>query len=121
MEYPSNYTPSNTLRLEIAFSQQVIDAHNPGYVDFIIPTLVPDVLNTRAYTPNYNISNKNAVSTRSIGTTSINNLIRLKVPREYTEWYGADTIPIGTRFIVAFIGGNINDIKIIGRYDSYDD
>ena len=26
-------------------------------------------------------------------------------------------IPKGTRFIVAYIGANVNDIKIIGRYD----
>ena len=26
-------------------------------------------------------------------------------------------IPAGTRFIVAYIGANVNDIKIIGRYD----
>ena len=45
------------------------------------------------------------------------NVIKLKVPKEYTYFYEGDVMPAGTKFIVAFIGGNINDIKIIGRYD----
>ena len=121
MDYPSNYTPSNTLRLEIAICQQDIDVYEPGVVDFIIPALVPDTISTRSYTPNYNIVNKNTISTQSIGATSIDNIIKLKVPKEYTRWYGESIIPAGTRFIVAFIGANINDIRIIGRYDSFDD
>ena len=43
---------------------------------------------------------------------------KLKVPKEYTYFYEGDVMPAGTKFIVAFIGGNINDIKIIGRYDN---
>ena len=43
------------------------------------------------------------------------------MPKEYTVYYGRRIIPKGTRFIVAFIGGNLNDIKIVARYDSADD
>ena len=45
------------------------------------------------------------------------NTIEIKIPLEYTYFYDGYVIPAGTRFIVAYIGANVNDIKIIGRYD----
>lgn len=120
MDYPNNYTTSDTLRLEIAICQQDIDIYEPGKVIFTIPAIISNDNIGITYTGNYNIANKKNTSTPSIGVTTLDNTVKLTVPKEYTRWYGADIIPKGTKFIVAFIGGNMNDIKIIGRYDSID-
>lgn len=39
----------------------------------------------------------------------------LKIPREIMLAYKDKFIPKGTKFLVAFVGGNINNVQIIGR------
>ena len=92
----------DNLRLEIAVLQEDIDPKNPGTARFKIPTLLTEDTVASIQTANTNIRE---------------NTIDIKVPLEYTYFYDGYIIPKGTRFIVAYIGANVNDIKIIGRYD----
>ena len=108
------------LRLEIAVCQEDLNATNPGICKFTIPVLFTDPTIGTFYTPNTNISNK-TFGNSSLAITNIDDTIDLYVPKEYTMFYGKDIIPKGTRFIVAFIGANLNDIRIIGRYDNLEE
>ena len=107
------------LRTEIAILQEEIDAFNPpDKAKFIIPVIMTDRYNAVLAAGTSNILNKKNGNIRTSSVLNIKNTINLNIPLEYTFSYGADIIPIGTRFIVAFVGANVNDIKIIGRYDS---
>lgn len=117
MNYPENYVSSSNLRLEIAIAQQDIDAKSPGICKFKIPALVSNDTVGTVYITGDNIINKTLGNSGNI-FTKFDNTIDLYVPKEYTVFYGADIIPAGTRFIVGFVGANINDIRIIGRYDN---
>ena len=108
----------NHLRIEIAYLQEEIESANPPTkAKFKIPVIMTEDRVTSLVTSNKNILN------RSNGNISgspihLDNTIELPVPLEYTYFYGADKVPKDTRFLVAFVGANVNDIKIIGRYDS---
>lgn len=121
MNYSGNHVATSNLRLEIAVAQENINAYTPGMVKFKIPALMSDATSETFLNKKNNIVNKNSNFTSNINTTETDNTISLRVPKEYTRWYGKEIIPKGTRFIIAYIAGNINDIKIIGRYDSADD
>lgn len=111
---------SDELKIEIAYLQEDISSTKPTTAKFKIPTLV----NSDQIDTIYNISNGNIInkSNGMLNTSYLNmdSTIDLYVPIEYIIFYGEDIIPAGTRFLVSFIAGNINDIKIIGRYDNSD-
>lgn len=106
----------DNLRLEIAILQEDIDPKNPGTARFKIPTLLTEDTVAGIQTANTNIRNKINGNLNTSGV-NIENTIDIKIPLEYTYFYDGYVIPKGTRFIVAYIGANVNDIKIIGRYD----
>lgn len=114
-----NYVDINNLRTEIAILQEDVDARNPGTAKFIIPVIM-----TSDALGNISIANRNIINYKNGNltgsTVNMQNTIELYIPTEYTYFCNTDIIPSGTRFIVAFIGGNVNDIKIIGRYDYID-
>ena len=120
MKSNGGFIDLDDLRMEIAFLLEDIDANNPGIAKFSIPVLSTED-NTGTYITNNNNIINDIKGNSAVAVVKIDNYIELRVPKEYTVFYGADTIPAGTRFIVAFIGGNVNDIKIIGRYDSIED
>lgn len=105
------------LCIEIAILEKDIKASDPKSAPFSIPALGTGHYRGMKYVNNYNVINKNKTSTPSVSTLTIDNQIVLEVPREYTRYYGSLIIPKGTKFIVGFISGDINSIKIIGRYD----
>lgn len=113
----NNFLDTNNLRTEIAILQEDIDPKNPSIHDFKIPVIMTSDNVQSIYTPNTNILNRRNANL-SNAPIEFKNVIKLKVPKEYTYFYEGDVMPAGTKFIVAFIGGNINDIKIIGRYDN---
>ena len=121
MSYSNNafaaYDSDETLRVEIAILQEDISATNPKTASFTIPALMTEQYKGRKYVNNYNVINKNRTGTPSISTITIDNTVKLYVPKEYTKWYGSIIVPKGTKFIVAFVGGDINSMRIIGRYD----
>ena len=119
MQTSNSFTSTNNLRLEIAILQEDIEAQNPGVHEFKIPVISTGETVGTVYTRTKTANKKK--TTRSVSRTQFDNTISLRVPKEYTVYYGKRIIPKGTRFIVACIGGNLNDIKIVDRYDSADD
>ncbi len=109
----------DNMRIEIAILQENIKAFSPTMAKFRIPAIMTD--NTIAYvsTSSANIQNKRN-GNLGASAISIDNGLSFYVPFEYTFAYGSDIVPSGTKFIVAFVGANINDAKIIGRYDQSD-
>ena len=120
MQYNQNYTESYTLRTEIAILQEDINSQNPGIHKFTIPAIMTGEKVGTMYVHAKNSANKRLLKS-TIAKTTFDPTIDLRVPKEYTAFFGADIIPKGTKFIVAFIGGDINNIRIIGRYDSLED
>lgn len=92
------------LRTEIAILQEDVQSKNPGYAKFIIPVLM-----TTTNVDSLIINSKNS-------SINLTNTINLYIPTQHTYFYNKDIVPKGTKFIVTFVGGNINDIKIIGMY-----
>ena len=117
-----NYQTDNFMdtRMEIAILQEDIDSQNPGIHKFTIPALITGTSLGTIYTMANNVANKTILRTNA-AVTNFDNTFSLRVPKEYTVFFGADIIPKGTKFIIACVGGNINDIRIIGRYDSIED
>ena len=112
-----NYSSSEGLRLEFAILQEDIPAGESCTAKFKIPTLINTGTVARINTNTSTIRNKTAGNLSS-SIVDIKDIISLRVPMEYTYYWGASkVVPAGTRFIVAFIGGNLNDIAIIGRFD----
>lgn len=110
------YGNDSGLRIEIAILQEELDAFVPKTAKFRIPCLM-----TENIVSNYSTSGANIVNRRNgnlgASTVSVNNTVELYVPYEFTFAYGDRTIPKDTKFIIAFIGANINDAKVIGRYN----
>ena len=104
------------LRIEIAVLQEIVSAFSQRIAKFRIPVIMNTDTVTNVSNMNTNVMNKR---NGNIGSSQLNidNTIELLLPFEHTFSYGKDTIPVGTRFLVAFVGANINDAKIIGRYD----
>lgn len=110
-----SYIAQDNLRLEIAILQEDIKSQDPGEAKFKIPTIM-----TGDSVGNSNVVSKNSANKyefRYKPNITYDDTITLKVPLEYTAFFGKRIVPKGTKFIVAFIGGDINNIKIIGRYD----
>ena len=107
---------NDSLRLEIAVLQEDVDSKNPGTAKFKIPTLLTEDTVTNIQTSNINIKNKVSGNLNTSGV-NLDYTIDLVIPLEYTYFYSNSIVPSGTRFIVAYVGANINDIRIIGRYD----
>jgi hypothetical protein len=106
------------MRIEIAYLQEEIESANPPKLaKFKIPVLMTDSKVSTLKTSNKNILNKTN-GNLSGSPINLDDTIDLNIPLEYTFFYGAEKIPENTRFLVAFVGANVNDIKIIGRYDA---
>ena len=109
-----NGDPTTTLRQEIAILQEEVNKYKPGSAQFSIPALAIGTTNTITKI-NKRLINKNSKTTLS--TINISNTITLDIPKEYTRYFNKKIIPIGTRFIVGFVGGDISSARIIGRFD----
>lgn len=108
------------LRIEIAVLQHDIYAFSNTRARFKIPVIMTEDIVANLSISGNNIVNKTHGNMGS-SSISINNTIELFVPIEYTSTMGVDIIPKGTKFIVAFVGANVNDAKIIGRYEESPD
>ena len=116
MSTGGNIFDPDRMRIEIAILQDDLDAKKAGWARFKIPVIMTEDRVARFMTNNSNIVNKrNANLARAY--IDIENTTELYVPQEFTYFAGVDVIPRGTRFLVCFVGGNVNDAKIIGRYD----
>ena len=96
----------NNVRTEIAILQEPVNSKNPGIGTFKIPALIINESNNLISKSSFNGSFNMKMS----------NNIKLPIPTEHTYFYKDSIVPAGTKFIVIFVSGNINDIQIIGRY-----
>lgn len=86
---------------------------------FYIPILMPLIgSNTNTATtkipPNTNILNKVRPTISSTAYSSGSVIIPLR--QERLGYFYRDYVPKGTKFIVVFVGGDIDNIAILGRY-----
>lgn len=114
----STFLDVNDLRLEIAILQENINSQKSGTYKFKIPAIITTNNVSTIYTRANNLANKNALKSTAT-MTQFDDCIDLYVPLEHIVFYNGDIVPAGTKFIVGFVGGNVNDAKIISRY--YDD
>ena len=94
---------NDDLRLEIAVLQHDIDAFNMKTSGQVASFYIP------------------AVVAAADGSRPKKDSLRLYVPFEYTFTYGEDIIPKGVEFLVAFIGGDVNNGRIIARLTPFTD
>lgn len=119
------YNKSNMTYSEIAIALE--DFTYGEDVKMTIPVLLPLVnykdepTSTTTYISNKNILNKNKDNLK-VGKVTTNNFITLNVPKDLCPCFGIDeecehSGLKGQKFIVNFIGGNINKPIIYRRYD----
>lgn len=103
-------------RQEIAVLQQTINKYAPpSAAKFTIPAMMGN-LTTEQTTPNRSSNIQNKYNNLGITNTTVSNYITLPVPKEYVISYPSKYVPEGTMFIVGFIGGDITNAKIVGRF-----
>ncbi len=119
------YNKSNMTYSEIAIALE--DFTYGEDVKMTIPVLLPLVsykdepISTTEYISNKNILNKNKDNLK-VSKVTVNNYITLNVPKDLCPCFGLDENCTheglkGQKFIVNFIGGNINKPIIYRRYD----
>ena len=83
---------------------------------FKIPVIMTTDTVASVQTSNKNVLNRNNSNLKG-SSMNLNNTISLVIPKEYIMFYNGTKIPKGSKFLVSFVSANVNDIKIIGRYD----
>lgn len=99
-------------RIEKAFLQEKVNKYFPGTAPFYIPAITPSSIDNTVIVSKGGSMNKNATSGTSKIQTS--KCITLQIPKDIVRDYKEKMIPVGTCFLVAFIGGNNTVPKIIG-------
>ena len=103
-------------RQEIAVLQEDINKYAPpSAAKFTIPAMMGSYIKEQS-TPNSSSNIQNKTNNLGITKTTVSNYVTLAVPKEYVISYPYKYVPKGTRFIVGFIGGDITNAKIIGRF-----
>lgn len=108
--------------IEVAILMEVVNKYEPGMAKFYLQSLTPGKSKTTATSVTSNANTTNLANTNpNIGSTNVTSgsTITLNVPTEYTIDYPVKYVPQGTRFLVAFLGGDLTKPVIIGR--DYDD
>ena len=88
------------------------DQLHPFYIKVLVPfetEIDREITVNRSF-----IMNKDP---RWLSTSNMTSSITLdlRIPTEIMRGYPDKYIPKGTKFLVAFVGGNINNVQIIGR------
>lgn len=110
-------------KLDLKYPEIAIAAHRFYTTDssarFYIPVLMPLIgsdssSNRTRIPPNTNILNKDrpSISSSAYSTGSVSIPLR----EERLGHFYRNIVPKGTKFIVIFIGGDINNMAILGRY-----
>lgn len=97
--------------VEYAVLQQQVNKYFPGYAEFLLPC-VPLAEELDIPSPRQNSANKNDVFKTTKVVTS--KTITLQIPKDIVRDYKEKFIPAGTRFIVTFVGNDLNKPRIIG-------
>ena len=110
----ANSIDVDNLRIEIAVLDVTIESMKTKIGKFKIPALMKGSEES-SYVDNRNYTNRpNYVKSSYINNTDI---FEIRIPTCYRLFFAGKKILKGTRFIVGFIGGDINCPKIIGLYD----
>lgn len=111
-----NYSKYNFIHEAILYEDcnrdEIPSIKHPFYIKVLVP-LESEVGSTISAKRN-NIMNKD-VTMLSTQNMLSEVTIDLYIPRYLLLDYPEDVIPKGTKFLVCFVGGNINNIQIIGR------
>lgn len=113
-------TTTDLLRIEVGQLRENVNKYHPGIHPFYIEAIMPDQSIVDEPTPKPNVV-RNLVNDNTtkplIKTDTViqGSNIMIYVPREFTLSYPEKWIPKGTKFLVAFIGKDINNPRIVGR------
>ena len=118
----SKYDNLNLDYTEVGILTSVCNKYKPGYQTFYVQALNP--LNYKSNT----VSTAHASTSNSInankpkaGTINYGSNLRIELPKEVARQFPTKYIPPGTRFLISFLGGDINKPVVVGRdYDGYD-
>ena len=102
---------------EIAITLESFNKYSDATVLCSIPVLMPFMQNSADRINTGNIENK--VNNLSIGPCMIHRGTYIKINKEYSQNCPANSngdVPAGQKFIVVFVGGDIDKPRIIGRY-----
>jgi hypothetical protein len=102
-------------KIEFAVLVNDCNKYYPGYQDFQIPCLAAGATTSKNNQTSSGLANKN--TNIGVNKASSSSNIYLRLPKEYTIFYPKKIIPAGTKFLVAFVGGDATKPVIIGRYD----
>jgi hypothetical protein len=104
-------------RIEVAVLMSTCNKYIPGKQTFYIQAMVPmkDKSNNTETETNDTSNLENQDPNIGVSNVKTGSSIELEVPKEYTRFYPKKFIPPGTRFLVAFTGGDITKPIIIGR------
>lgn len=103
---------------KIAISLEPFNKYEPGKKRFFIQALTPTKEKTLEFfepvLPNGTILNKNAASL-DLKVPKVGSAIEIEIPKEVARWFQVKFIPEGTRFLVAFDGGDVTRPRLVGR------
>lgn len=118
----SKYDNINLDYTEVGILTSVCNKYKPGYQTFYVQALNP--LNYKSNTVSTtSVSSSNIINANKpkSGKINIGSNIRIEMPKEVARQFPTKFIPPGTRFIISFLGGDINKPVVVGRdYDGYD-
>ncbi len=94
-----------------------VDKYHPGIQTFKLQSITGLQPNTRSVTTQELDLSKLRNENTSFFSMPVNKAatVKLKLPREITRNFPAKFIPVGTRFLVSYTGGDISKPVIIGR------
>ena len=102
---------------EIAITLESFNKYKDATVLCNIPVLLPFMENSSSRIDTSNIENKD--NNLAIGPCKIHNGTYIKINREYSQNCPSDesgNVRAGQKFIIVFVGGDIDKPRIIGRY-----
>jgi hypothetical protein len=111
-----NYSDYNNVQEAILYEDVNRDENEGIKHPFYIKALVPfETKEGRTINVNRSFIMNKDLNWLSTVTMTSEITVDLFLPTELKRFYPEQVIPKGTKFIVAFVGGNINNVQIIGR------
>ena len=115
-DFNKNNSNTQSLRTEIAILQSDVNKYKPGSAEFLVPALS---ISSGTFTNKTSIKLNNKDSSSSLVSVTTSDTITLDIPKELTRYFSTKIIKKGTRFVIAFIGGDITTARIISSFDRY--
>ena len=106
----------DNLRIEIAILNKKLSTKTQEPGEFKIPIIMTSDKKGIIHSPATNIRNASTAGNKG-SSVNFTDTVTLQVPYYLRLFWGKSYIPKGTKFLVSFTSGNINDGRIIGFYD----